>query len=118
MGGAKLSDSGGYHGDSERYQESEASPDLRHGKFADEWMPDRALGEAAGGTDGLEPNRREWQVNIRLDRKRYAELKRAAEVYGTSPTALARMLLNRGSTAILNAYRAEMSTFEWRNPRR
>jgi hypothetical protein len=86
--------------------------------FAEEWMPDRALGEAATGVDGLEPNRHEWQVNIRLDRARYAALKRAADVYGTSPTALARMLLNRGSQAILNAHRAEMSTFEWGNRRR
>jgi hypothetical protein len=137
MGSPQLPDSERYHSDSDGYQEEEEHPApaadeatneefpwLAEGPawdrddFADDWMPDRALAEAAGGVDGLEPNRREWQVNIRLDRERYAALKRAAEVYGTSPTALARMLLNRGSQAILSAYRAEMSTFEWGNERR
>jgi hypothetical protein len=138
LGSPHLSDSERYHGDSEGYHKEEhphgpspehadedgdagwlmEGPAWERDDFADDWMPDRALGEAAGGVDGLEPSRREWQVNIRLDRERYAALKRAADLYGTSPTALARMLLNRGSQAILNAHRAEMATFECGNPRR
>lgn len=80
-------------------------------------MPDSAMATAAVGTDGLEPRRRDWQVNVRLDRQKYGLLKLAADVYGTTPTALARMLLNRGSRAIINAHRAEMEAFEWADPR-
>ncbi len=70
------------------------------------WMPDEALEDAAMGSDGLEPHRREWQVNIRLDYDRYAELRAAADVYGTRPTTLARMLVNRGARAVMAAHRA------------
>ncbi len=90
-------------------------PDALDG--ADNWMPDAAVSEAVTGVDGLEPGRRDWQVNVRLDRRRYGLLKEAADVYGTTPTALARMLLNRGATAILNAHRAEMAAFELADPR-
>jgi hypothetical protein len=116
-------DSEDYHGDSERYQEAEEYPwpfeegtpsgGADYGDNADDWMPDVELGEVDPGVDGLEPNRRDWQVNVRLDHARYAELKAAADVYGTTPTALARMLLNRGSKAILNAHRAEMAAARW-----
>lgn len=77
-------------------------------------MPDTAMTAAAVGTDGLEAGRRDWQVNIRL---KYGLLKLAADVYGTTPNALTRMLLNRGSRAIINAHRAEMEAFEWADPR-
>lgn len=46
---------------------------------------------------------------MRLDHERYSALERAAGVYGTKPTALARMLVNRGVEAILNAHRAELT---------
>ena len=121
----QMPDSEGYLGDSERYQEDgepprparDDRPPAARDDFAEEWMPDVALGNAVTGSDGLEPERREWQVNVRLDRERYAALRSAADAYGTTPTALARMLLNRGSTAILNAHRAEMAAFEWADPR-
>jgi hypothetical protein len=124
-GAPQLTDSEGYLDDSERYREEEDYPWLREeqpesgddGELGADWMPDAALAGALEDPDGLESNRREWQVNIRLDRPRYAMLKRAADVYGTTPTALARMLLNRGATAILNAHRAEMTAFEWADPR-
>ena len=87
------------------------APSRTRSAARDEWaLPGGPLGEVATGTDGLEPGRRDWQVNIRLDRERYAALRRAADAYGTTPTALARILINRGSVAILSAYRAEMAT--------
>jgi hypothetical protein len=76
------------------------------------WMPDDALAAAGAGSEGAEPPRRHWQVNMRLDHQRYAALQRAAGLYGTTPTALARQLVNRGVEAILNTYRAEMTFVE------
>jgi hypothetical protein len=124
-------DSEGYQSDSAGYQAAQEYPwfaadaDTRPDRssaeaedgLAKDWMPDSAMATAAVGTDGLEPRRRDWQVNVRLDRQKYGLLKLAADVYGTTPTALARMLLNRGSRAIINAHRAEMEAFEWADPR-
>ena len=76
------------------------------------WLPDEALGAVATGTEGLE-RRREWQVNIRLGHERYATLKRAADIYGTRPTTMARILVNRGAEAVVNAHRAEMAAIDW-----
>jgi hypothetical protein len=97
-----LADSARYRRDSDGYQEEEVPRWLEELLAADEDFE-----TVATGADGLQPERREWQVNVRLDRSRYATLRAAADVYGTTPTALARMLLNRGSTAILKAHRAE-----------
>lgn len=120
-------DSEGYQSDSAGYQAAQEYPWLAadaggspaevEDALAKDWMPDTAMTTAAVGTDGLEPGRRDWQVNIRLDRQKYGLLKQAADVYGTTPTALARMLLNRGATAIINAHRAEMQAFVWADPR-
>jgi hypothetical protein len=129
LGSPTTLDSEGYQSDSAGYQAAqEEYPMARRGRgrlvgggrgddLAKDWMPDAALTTAAVGTDGLEPGRRDWQVNIRLDRQKYGLLKLAADMYGTTPTALARMLLHRGSRAIINAHRAELEAFEWADPR-
>jgi hypothetical protein len=83
-GTPQLPDSDGYLDDSERYQEEEDYPWLREKRpgsrdekdLGADWMPDAALAGALGDPDGLEPNRREWQVNVRLDRPHYAMLKK------------------------------------------
>ena len=115
------SDSGGYESGSGSYQEDPEYPWLSAPEAcdspADDLLPVGELASTVTGIEGLDPAQRDRQVNVRLDPARYATLKAAADVYGTTPTALARMLLNRGATAILNAHRAEMAAFEWADPR-
>lgn len=76
------------------------------------WLADRADGAGARGTNELPPPPppppRDRQVNFRLDYVRYGQLRRAARIYGTTPTGLARMLVNRGVESVLATYRAEM----------
>jgi hypothetical protein len=45
------------------------------------------------------------QVGIRLSPEQYAELSRAAEIYGVAPGTMARMLVKRGSRAVIDARR-------------
>lgn len=73
----------------------------------DGWLPDAALADVAGNADAVRRNPRDRQVNIRLDYVRYGALVRAGDLYGVAPTTLARVLVNRGVEAVLNAYRAE-----------
>ena len=44
-------------------------------------------------------------VGIRLSPDQYGELSRAAELYGVAPGTMARMLVKRGSRAVLDARR-------------
>jgi hypothetical protein len=73
----------------------------------DGWMPDSALAGVAGSAAVAPASPKSRQVNIRLDSERYGALKRAGDLYGVTPTTLARVLVNRGVEALLNAYRAE-----------
>jgi hypothetical protein len=73
----------------------------------DGWMPDSALAGVAGSAAVAPASPKSRQVNIRLDSERYGALKRAGDLYGLAPTTLARVLVNRGVEALLNAYRAE-----------
>lgn len=45
------------------------------------------------------------QVGIRLSHSQYAELSHAAGLYGVAPGTMARMLVRRGSRAVLDARR-------------
>ena len=45
------------------------------------------------------------QVGIRLSPDQYGELSRAADLYGVAPGTMARMLVKRGSRAVLDARR-------------
>jgi len=45
------------------------------------------------------------QVCIRLAPEGFAELSRAAELYGVAPTTMARMLVTRGAKSILDSRR-------------
>jgi hypothetical protein len=41
---------------------------------------------------------------VRLSPAQYQRLASAAELHGVAPTTLARVLINRGAVAVLNAY--------------
>lgn len=99
-------DSGGYLSSSDGCELERKAPARDDPKGG--WMPDDALAAAATSVHGHEPPLRDRQVNIRLDYRRYQLLERAAELYGTRPTTMARMLVNRGSAAVINAHRAEI----------
>ncbi len=47
------------------------------------------------------------QVCVRLLGEHYDDLAAAAELYGVSPTTLARMLVRRGAKAVLDSYRRD-----------
>jgi hypothetical protein len=106
-------DSDGYQFDSERYpsvQEGRARRRLRaHGlpEPSGGWVPETAV-ESALEVRGLKPGRREWQVNMRFNREQYAVLRKAADLFGATPTALARLLVNRGADAVVKAHWAEL----------
>jgi hypothetical protein len=54
----------------------------------------------------LEP-RKEWRVTVRMTPMQYERLGEAARLYGVRPTTLARMLIKRGATAILDEERRD-----------
>ncbi len=45
--------------------------------------------------------RRTDQVNVRLTTPQFSALARAGELYGLSPTEMARLFINRGARAVL-----------------
>lgn len=51
---------------------------------------------------------RQHQVNFRLDDAHWGALKRAARLYGETPTGMARQIVARGLESILLSYREEM----------
>jgi hypothetical protein len=57
--------------------------------------------------EGRDRRRRTFtrQVGIRLSHNQYAELSRAADLYGVAPGTMARMLVRRGARSILDARR-------------
>jgi hypothetical protein len=74
-----------------------------------EWLPGGSL------ADGREPARRPKlayrQVGVKLSWSQYRELQHAAELYGVTPTTLARMMVNRGTRAILESNRRDAVRF-------
>lgn len=57
--------------------------------------------------DRLPERRTTRQVNVRLSDDDFSVLEKAAAIYGLRPTALARLLINRGARAVTNAYDEE-----------
>ena len=57
--------------------------------------------------EGRDRRRRTYtrQVGIRLSHSQYGELNHAADLYGVAPGTMARMLVRRGSRAVLDARR-------------
>jgi len=49
----------------------------------------------------------ERQVNVRLDASKYRDLCAAADLYGVAPTTMARMLVRRGTRAVLDERRRD-----------
>ncbi len=70
------------------------------------WLPGHVL---ADGDGEREPAKRDArQVNVRLGWWQYDELRKAADIYGVTPTTMARMLIKRGSRSILVDYWKEL----------
>jgi hypothetical protein len=72
------------------------------------WLP--SVG-AERGTTRPRAERREWQVNVRLNEREYSRLKEAAALYGVHRTTFARMLINRGAGAIVDEERRHRHAF-------
>jgi hypothetical protein len=120
-------DSAGYRADSGRCLDSQASPHAqqpadpprRAEPFAGQGPPARRrsrmdprsgrLREIDFVGDGVPPpvEPRERQVNVRLDPNRYRDLCEAADLYGVAPTTMARMLVRRGTKAVLDERRRD-----------
>jgi hypothetical protein len=49
----------------------------------------------------------ERQVNVRLNAHHYRDLSKAADLYGVAPTTMARMLVRRGTKAVLDERRRD-----------
>ena len=89
--------------------ESVSSDSDRPDDPAGGWLPgERELDQGQSGDPSEEkPIRKEWRVTVRLRHGQYEQLSVAAELYGVRPTTMARMLINRGANAIVNAYRRD-----------
>jgi hypothetical protein len=115
-------------GDSGGYPDSEGSPypspHRDPSQQADTWLTDsappprpRSRMEPSSGWlreidfvgDGRPPPDEPMvrQVNVRLDRDQYRDLCEAADLYGVAPTTMGRMLLRRGTRAVLDERRRD-----------
>ena len=70
----------------------------------DAWVLQRAEDEIREAELAPQP-RKDWRVTVRLTPGLYDQLLTAAALYGTTPTTLARMLINRGARAIVREER-------------
>ncbi len=118
-------DSGNYQGDSNSYQrENEGS--IRSGAPAgpaelppaEGEYPAELLSGLPGDVSLERPEpleerdsrlrmQRTCQVNVRITGWQYDALSRAADLYGLSPTEMARLFINRGARAVLRDFRRE-----------
>ena len=104
--------SDGYLPDSDGYSDSAVSP---YASPPPERVRDRMdprsgwLCEFDFVKDGIPPRKEpmERQVNVRLDRDKYRDLCEAADLYGVAPTTMARMLVRRGTRAVLDERRRD-----------
>jgi hypothetical protein len=67
------------------------------------WLPAHDLADESR-VPTLQHAEKARQVGVRLSAAQYQRLARAAELHGVAPTTLARVLINRGAIAVLNAY--------------
>jgi hypothetical protein len=73
------------------------------------WLPGEELAE--GRDPARRPKLAYRQVGVKLSWSQYRELRHAAELYGVTPTTLARMLINRGARSILESDRRDAVRF-------
>jgi hypothetical protein len=90
-------------------------PHPRRGAPSDyEWLPGGWLG--LNDRDFYPRGRMPRQVGCRLTHSQYEALVQAADLYGITPTTLARQLVNRGVRAIIDLHRQERYG-GWQPPR-
>jgi hypothetical protein len=72
------------------------------------WLPGaEQLDTGEESVTKAQPARREWKLTVRLRASQHEQLAAASQLYGVRPTTLARMLINRGASAIVNSYRRD-----------